>query len=213
MKRILFVAAAIFVCVAMSAQSKGEKSISGSLVTTFGNSSVKTYNGITTNTQDVPTASEFNVMAGFGYFVSDHLRFAIGMGVPIKSTPDTPSGDTWLKTKTTGFMINPNIAYYMRVADRLYYNPEIGYLFGTGSVKKDLTPSTTHNANYNGHIVYLNFLSLEFRASQKFAIGTNIGDLSYSYSKIKDKDSEAYASTGEVRCDLNKAEVYVSFYF
>ena len=63
------------------------------------------------------------------------------------------------------------------------------------------------------HYIARNSHSLEFRASQKFAIGAIIGDLSYSYSKIKDKDSEAYASTGEVRCALNKAEVYVSFYF
>lgn len=213
MKRFLLVTAAIFVSVAMSAQSKGEMVISGSLSTSFGNQSIKAYDGVNTDTQEGPTESKFGIMAEFGYFVSDHIRFGISMGVPISSTPNSKSGDTWLKTKTIGFNINPSIAYYMRIADRLYYNPEIGYSFETGSYKQDLTPSTTHNDNYIGNIVYLNFLSLEFRASQKLAIGANIGQLSYAKLKVKDKDSDAYVSSSALQCILNQAKVYVSFYF
>lgn len=213
MKKILFVAATIFVSIAMSAQSKGEMYIAGSLSASFGNQTTKSYNGTNTITQDGPLQSEVGFRAEFGYFASDNLRFALGMGVPYVSTPNSLSGDTWLKSKGIGFLISPNIAYYTRIADRLYYNPEIGYTFETGSYKQDLTTSTTYNAHYNGHVVYLQLLSLEFRASQKFAIGIGIGGLSYTYLKIKDKDSDSYVSNRQFKFDLNKANVHVSFYF
>lgn len=215
MKKKLFVLAAIFVSVAMSAQSKGEMYIGGAISATFGNQSteVNNGNGISITTKGEPLESSLDFMAEFGYFVSDNLRFALCLAVPMSSTPTGKSGDTWLKTKTTGFRINPNIAYYMRVADRLYYNPEIGYFFETGSFNEDLTEKTTYKTDYTTNSVYLNFLSFEFRATQKLAIGVGVGSIGYYKMKINDKDSDSYMSSEQFMFVLNKAQINVNYYF
>ena len=212
MKKILLAAAALFVCVALSAQSKGEKYIAVSVGASFGSENVESYDGAYTTNTSSPLTTSFNVMGEFGYFIADNLRLALALGVPYSSTPTTKSGNTWLRRNTIGFQINPNIAYYVRLADNFYYTPEVGFSYQFGGYKEDMTTSTSMNLNYSGWDVYANILALEFRVSEKLAIGAGVGAVSYSTVKYTEKGAAEYIKDGQFRFDLNSASVHVRLY-
>ena len=215
MKRFFLLALAAFsVCFAMTAQNAGDKYIAASLAFSFGNQNVETSNdGVYSTMQSAPLATSVGLQAELGYFSADNFRLGLCLGIPFNSTPESLSGTTWLKTKTVGFSINPNIAYYLPLADRLYYTPEIGFSYEIGSYKEDLTTSTTYNANYSGWDLYVHILALEYRVSPKFAIGVGIGSVSYANAKIKDKNSGAYISSKQFSLDFNSSTTHARFYF
>ena len=213
MKRIVLIAIALLGCISLSAQNRGDKYIAGSIGASFGNQNSELYDGSYTTTANQPLTTSFSVQAEFGYFVADNLRLALALGVPFSSSPTTQSGSTWLKTNTFGIQINPNIAYYVKLADRLYYTPEIGASLEFGSYKEDMTTSSSYNANLSGWDIYANILALEFQVSERFAIGVGIGSVSYGYAKVSDKSSSAYLGNGQFRFNLNDSSVHARFYF
>lgn len=212
MKRIILAVASLFACVTLFAQSKGEKYIAASIGASFGNENVETYDGAYTTSTSSPLTTSFDVMGEFGYFIADNVRLALAIGVPYSSTPTTQSGNTWLRRNTVGLHINPNIAYYVRLADNFYYTPELGFSYQFGSYKEDMTTSTSMNLNYNAWNVYANILSLEFRVSPKLAIGAGVGSLSYSSVKYSRNGAVEYLKDGQLRFNLNDASVHVRFY-
>ena len=111
-----------------------------------------------------------------------------------------------------GVKINPNIAYYVKLADSFYYTPEIGFSYELGSLKEDMTASTSMNLNYNGWSLYANILALEIRVSPKLAIGAGIGSISYSNVKLTEKGAVEYIKDGQFRFNLNDASVHARFY-
>lgn len=213
MKRTILVIAALLSCVASYAQSKGDKFIAASINASFGSQNTESSDGAYTTTQESPLTTSVGSQAEFGYFVADNLRLALCLGVAFNSSPVNQSGGTWLKSNTIGFQINPNLAYYFHIADRLYYTPELGFSFETGSYKEDITPSTSYNANYSGWDIYANILALEFQVSPKLAFGVGIGSIVYANVKIEDKSSDAYFGNSQFLVDLNHASVHVRYYF
>jgi hypothetical protein len=212
MKKSILVVAALFACVVLSAQSKGEKYIAVSVSASFGNETIETYDGAYTTSDSGPLTTSVDVMGEFGYFIADNVRLALALGVPYSSTPVTQSGNTWLRRNTLGFQINPNIAYYVRLADNFYYTPEIGFSYQFGSYKEDMTASTSRNLNYNGWSIYANILALEFRVSPKLAIGAGVGSVSYVNGKYSMNGAVEYFKDGQLRFDLNGASVHLRFY-
>lgn len=215
MKRIFLLAlAALSVCISTTAQNVGDKYIAAAMAFSFGNQNVETSNnGVYSTTQSAPLTTSVGIQAELGYFLADNVRLGFCLGIPFNSTPEALSGTTWLKTKTVGFTINPSIAYYLPLADRLYYTPEIGFSYEIGSYKEDLTTTTTYNANYSGWNLYVHILALEYRVSPKFAIGVGIGSVSYANVKIKDKNSGAYVSNKQLSFDFNSSSTSARFYF
>lgn len=212
MKRIIIAVAALFACVALSAQSKGEMYIDASLGASFGTENVESYDGsYTTNTSN-PLSTTFSVMGEFGYFIADNVRLALAIGVPYSSSPITKNGSTWLHRNAIGVKINPNIAYYVKLTDIFYYTPEVGFSYELGTLKEDMTASTSMNLNYNGWDIYANILALEFRVSPKLAIGVGIGSISYSNVKFTEKGAVEYIKDGQFRFNLNDASVHARFY-
>ena len=212
MKRIIIAAATLFACIALSAQSKGEMYIAASLGASFGSENVESYDGsYTTNTSN-PLSTSFNVMGEFGYFIADNVRLALALGVPYSTSPTTQSGSTWLQRSAVGLQINPNIAYYVKLADNFFYIPEVGFSYESGTLKDDITTSTSLNLNYNGWDVYVNILALEFRVCPKLAIGVGFGSVSYSSVKYTEKGAVEYIKDGQLRFNLNDASVHVRFY-
>lgn len=212
MKKFLIVSTALFVCVASLAQSKGDKYLAASISASFGSKDVKTYDGYTSASQSSPLTTSFTGQAEFGYFIADNVRLAMCIGVPFTSTPISKSGGTWLKSKTIGFQINPSAAYYVKMADHLYYTPEVGFSYGFGTYNEDLTLSTTYKANYSGWDIYANILALEFQVNPKFAIGVVVGAFAYSHVKIEDKSSSAYVRNNQFQFTLNSASLHARFY-
>lgn len=212
MKKIILITAALFACMVLSAQNKNEKYISVSISTSFGIENVESYDGAYTTHTTNPLTTSLNVMGEFGYFIADKIRLAMAVGVPFSSSPTTKSGNTWLRNNVVGVQVNPNIAYYVKLADNFYYTPEIGFSYNLGTFKEDITTNASMNLNYNGWDVYANILALEFRISPKLAIGTNIGAISYSNVKYTERGTAKYIKDSQLRLDFNDASFHVRFY-
>lgn len=193
-------------------QNKGDKYVAASFGASFGSQTYQSYDGTYTTSQNSPLTTTLCVQGEFGYFIADNIRFALAIGVPFSSTPRELSGNSWLMSKTISFQINPNIAYYFRLTDSLYYTPEVGFTYEFGSVKEDMTASATYSLDYSGWDIYANLLALEFRVNSKFAIGVGFGSIGYSDGKITDKGSANYFSTSQFRCNLNSGSVHFRFY-
>lgn len=212
MKRIILLSAAVLASLSLFAQRKGDKYISASMSASLGSQTIETFDGAYTTTSSQPKGTTLSVMGEFGFFLADNFRLALALGVPFSSTPTSQISNVWLKSNTIGFQINPNIAYYVKLAQGLYYTPEIGFSYEFGSYKEDLTANTSFNAKYSGWDVYANLLALEFQVNPKFAVGVGIGNITYAKAKIKDKTSSAYYGTSQLQFNLNTASVHVRFY-
>lgn len=106
------------------------------------------------------------------------------MSVPFSSSPVEEIDGKWLKNTAAAFAINPNIAYYVKLANRFYYTPEVGVSFDFGSRKEQLSKSESYKTPFWGWNVYANLLALEFRVTDKFAIGALIGSYRIRQHKI-----------------------------
>lgn len=110
-----------------------------------------------------PLASASEIAAGigiapeFGYFVTNRLKIG--------------ATATWtFSASTHAITIGPNLAYYVRLCDGLYYTPGIEICFAYGA---------TDDYNMPGLGAGLRVLSLEFRPTQHFGFEVNMMSLSY----------------------------------
>lgn len=213
MKQYLLAIAALFTSVALFAQAKGEKYIALSGGASFGNGLVESYDGSKVTNSSNPLDTKFFIMGELGYFVAKNFRLALGVGVPYTSTPTTKSGNTWLYSKVIAFQINPNIAYYVRLADRFYYTPEVGFSYNIGNYLEEMIAGSAMTLKLRGWTVYTNLFALEYRVSPKVAISTSIGTISYSKNKYTAKGTTAYIKEGLFNYGFNDATVSVRFYF
>ena len=214
MKRIILLSILLCGTLSLSAQNKGDKYLAGSFGLSFGNQEQELSNGAVSTTTSQPLSTSFNLMGELGYFIADNLRVGLALGVPFNSSPSNQTDDgTWLKTNTLGFQINPSIAYYVKMAENLYYTPEIGGSYEIGSYKEQLTKNNTYNADYSGWDLYFHFLAMEYRVNEKFALGVGIGTLGYVNAKVTDKDTDAFLGTSQLVFDFNSASVSARYYF
>ena len=134
---------------AVNAQQKGEAYFGGNL--TFGVTSV----GVSGWGSE--TTATFGIAPEFGYFVAD--KFKIGLGI---------SYDYADESHMMTFM--PNLAYYVPLAKNLYYVPEFsiggGFVAGGGD-------------SVGMFALSLKLAALEYRATQKFALGVSLVNLDY----------------------------------
>ena len=213
MKKIMLFAVAMLIGVVSFAQKKGEMYVAGSISADFGTQKSILSDGSYSTSASQPLSSSFSFGAEYGYFVADNLRLAMYMAVPMSWSPEEEVDGKWLKDKASAFAINPNVAYYVRLADRFYYTPEVGVSFDFGSLKEELTKSETYTTPFWGWNVYANLLALEFRVSERIAIGALVGGISYGSTIYTDKESEAKLASNQFNFDFNNSSVQFRFYF
>lgn len=184
MKRILCCALfAIASCTIASAQERGEMYIGGILGV-----STHSFNGDDTSISD----TYFRLAPEFGIFVRDNLR--VGGKIDYSLAP--------LIGRTTHTVaIGPNIAYYLRICDRIYYVPEVGLGFAYASYDK---------MSGVGLVSEFRLGAFEYRHSEKWSFSLNLMSLDYttlSFSKEK-------ITSNEVNFHLGiSPTVGVKFYF
>ena len=204
---------AMLIGVASFAQIKGDMYIAGSIFTGFGTQTTTLSEGGYSVSVDQPLSTSFSFGVEYGYFVADNIRLAMAMSLPSFSSPFEEVDGKWLKDKESSFVINPNVAYYLRLADRLYYTPEVGVSVSFGSLKEQLSKSETYKTPFWGWDVYANLLALEFRVSEKIAIGALIGAISYGSVIYTNVDTDYKAAINQFDFDLNNSRVQFRFYF
>lgn len=213
MKRLVLFAVAMFIGLASFAQKKGDMFIAGSISADFGTQTTSLSDGGHSTSVSMPLPTRIGFGVEYGYFVVDNLKLGMSMSVPLTSTPVEEVDGKWLKDKTFSFAVNPNAAYYVRLADRLYYTPEVGVSAYFGSLKEQPSKSETYKTPFWGWAVYANLLSFEFRVSEKIAIGALIGDMSYGSTIYTNTYNDAKATINQFKFDLNNSSVHFYFYF
>lgn len=213
MKKILLFSVAMLIGVASFAQKKGDMYIAGSISTDFGTQTTTLSEGGYSASVSQPLGTSFSFGAEYAYFVADNFRLAMAMAVPFSSSPVEEVGGKWLKDKASSFAINPNISYYVRLADRFYYTPEVGVSVNFGSLKEQLSKSETYKTPFWGWDVYANLLALEFRVSERIAIGALVGGISYGSAIYTNVDTDVKATINQFDFDFNNSSIHFRFYF
>ena len=194
MKRLFCILLALTACVCLSAQQRGDKAISVYAGGAFSNAPYTA----------VQAAGEFN------YFVADNFRLSFAVGVPFTSATVVDN----LKQNTFGVYFNPNIAYYVKLADRFYLTPELGGGYELGSFKQTYTSTSSVlvNGKYNGYYIYFTPLQIEFKVNSHFAIGVAIGEFYYENFKYKDSSNQIVDKSDTFSFMLNAGNVCCRFY-
>lgn len=213
MKRFYLIMSVMLLSIASFAQTKGEMFIAGTVSADLGTQKTTLSDGSYSTSAKQPLNSSFGLGVEYGYFVADNWRLTLAMAVPFSSSPVEEVDGKWLNNTAAAFAINPNVAYYVKLADRFYYTPEVGVSFDFGSRKEQLSKSESYKTPFWGWNVYANLLALEFRVTNKFAIGAVIGAIGYGNTRFTDKDTDAYLDNSQFTFGLNDSSVHVRFYF
>lgn len=215
MKKLILLSLAIMLSVMSYAQLKGEKYVSGAVAFSAGSSKVIVSDGTLSTESTTPSNTTFQIGGEFCYFVVDNFRLGMSISIPIISTPTSEDENgRWLKTTTFGLAINPNIAYYIKITDRIFYTPEFGIAYEFGVYNQKFSSTNHYRTGYSGWAIYLNYASFEFRATEKFAVGLNVGAMEYiPLVMINDKESDGYIATSNFNFNLNSAVISMKMYF
>ena len=154
MKKLLCCALlAIASCTIASAQNKGEMYVGGIL-------------GVSTSSFSADETSisntSFRIAPEFGYFVRDNLRIGGLLEYGIEPL------EGWTTHTIT---IGPNVAYYVKLCDRIYYVPEIGLGFAYASF--DGVSGVGLDSEFK-------FGAFEYRHSAKWSLSLNLMSLDYT---------------------------------
>jgi hypothetical protein len=146
---ILFVAVIAMFATSANAQEKGEMYVGGTLG--FSIASVGA-NG------HMATGGSFNVTPEFGYFVADNLKIGAELTYGISGGTHT-------------MLLMPNVAYYLRIVDKLYYTPQL-------SLGGGFAADSGYSAG--AFAVSLHLASLEFKPVENMGISVGLVDLNYT---------------------------------
>ena len=99
-KIIIFAAALLLGCSAMSAQNKGDMSVGGIFGFSAGASKTNiTSNSTTVKGDNVPSAASFQLNGNFGFFFADNWKLGASLGYTFTSEPTAKKDDKWLKNR------------------------------------------------------------------------------------------------------------------
>ena len=213
MKKLLMFAGAMLVAIASYAQDRGDMYVSGSIALDLGTQTTTLSSSSNSVSASQPLDTDLNFAVEYGYFVADNVRIAMALSVPFLSSPTAQLDGIWLSEDTAALTLNPNVAYYIHLADRLYYTPEVGAAFTFGSVNDHLSKTETYKTPFRGWNVYANILALELKVSRRIAIGAVVGSFVYGSVITSSDDSKIQSSVNQFKFTLNNSSLHFRFYF
>ena len=211
MKKLFIMMAALFAGVSMSAQMKGDMSISGNFGIGTGNSVATTNYSNVTTTVKAPKGIDFNIGASYGYFVADNLEVSLGLYYGLyriqNNWMDTDTNKKFYDMKNS-FTIAPQLKYYLSIVDDVfYYTPsfKIGYSFESGKSQLDENTTVDYKWELEGlpgvgfggprtFTIGLDLVSFEYKPSYNIGINFSLGgiyykNVSYKYEADDSKDT------------------------
>ena len=212
MKKIVLFSIAMLMSVASFAQKKGDMYVAGSFATDFGAYTMSSSADGYATSEKTPFGTSFEIGGDYAYFVADNVRLGLGASFPFSSSPIEKVDGKWLKDKTADFYFSPDVAYYVKLADRFYYTPEIGMLFGWSRIRTQLSPSLTESTSISTWGGYINILAFEFQASERMAIGVTVGGIAAYSSVYTYNDSDVKYKMNQFFCDLNNGSLHFRWY-
>jgi hypothetical protein len=161
------------------AQSKGDKCISYLFGIEVTKHSEKV--GSTTNEGKPYVKMEFH--PGFHYFLADNFRVGAQMTLRRESQKYDSDGKYIKGT----FLAGASTAYYMMLAEKYYFTPEIGLYYAHTKIK-DKSGNTTTESKANGFMLQMLPIMVEFRPTEHYGFSASIIAIEYSVLKAKDAD-------------------------
>ncbi len=214
MKKHVFFAAAMLISLASMAQTKGEHYVAGTITANGGTLKTTKTEGAYSYSKNQPLDAAYEIAAEYGHFVADNFRVAVSLGASLASSPNVKEEWGWKKDRILAFAFNPNVSYYMRLAGNLYYTPEIGFSLERGSLRAQTSMLDADVTPLWGWNVYAHLLALEYRATEKVAIGAVIGTINYGGIK----NTEIYytntieTTMNQFMFNMNKSSIIIRFY-
>lgn len=211
MKRNLFIAMACLVGIASFAQKKGGMLVSGSFTADFGLYKTSSSNRENPASEFKPISAEYYFEAGYGYFVADNVRVGAYLSVPYYSYPTVKDGDKWLKDKVISVDVTPHVAYYLKLADKFYYTPEVGAVLSWGRSTMQWEPSETTVVPTTAWGIYMDLFAVEYKVTDKIALGASLGGP--SYFRVTEKYGAESVKTDQFLFDFSGATLSFNYYF
>ena len=228
MKKILLFAAALFAGVSMSAQLKGDMSVSGNLLVSTGNQVSVTSAGNTTTNVKKPDLFEFGLGASFGYFVAENCELSLGLNYGLEREW-TNWVDSDAKKKlydsTNKITFTPGFKYYVSLVDDVfYYTPNVYLGLGFNSGKTQISDTETVKKESLPFVfdLGLDVAAFEIKPSYNIGITFSLGGLYYTNMSAKwetgsgDSLVKHKESVSEFKISLDNfftPKIGVKFYF
>ena len=213
MKKFASFMVAVLISVASFAQQQGDSYLSGMIGASGGTQKTTLNEDRYSYSENQPLNSSFSIGLEYAYFIKNNLRTALCLSTSTSSSPTTNTGFGWLKSKVFSVDINPNIAYHVRLTDNLYYTPEVGLSLEIGSVKNQIDRNESYKFPGFGWGAYAHLLALEFKVTEKIAIGANVCSLSYTGVTIWDNSSDISHTANQLNFNLNDSSINFRYYF
>lgn len=213
MKKLLLLFGVVILSLNVFAQNKGDMYVLTSVNASFGQmSSYQIYNNQSTLYAEEPMDTQLGLGLGFGYFVANNFRLELVVsGYSVKS-PREKTSTVWLNDVNKGVQINPSISYFVKLADRFYYTPEIGAGFDFGKYVYEETVARSTTYPYRGYSLYANLLAFQFKVSQRFSLGVNAGDVQYTHGTYYYLD-EPFFESKSLGFRWNRGSISALLYF
>lgn len=183
MKKVFVFSLAMFIATASFAQMKGEMSVGGKLGVTArsltGSVTMKVGSNTETGKNNPSSAVNFIIAPEFNYFVIDNLQITgrLAYGISSNAMKDIES-DSRATVNTHSFMIGPAVSYYLKLADKLYYTPEVGIYASVYVEESILKTSGDKNVSkspaFGGADLQFNLASFEYRPTDRLGINLNL---------------------------------------
>lgn len=212
MKKAVLFSIAMLMSVATFAQKKGDLYVGGSFSTEFGGYTMSTSLDDYATSEKASVGVSSEIGAEFAYFVANNTRLGLEVYFPFSSSPTEKVDGKWLKTKDKALVIVPSVAYYVKLADRFYYTPEIGILSHWNTSKTPTSPSTTETLSDFSWGGYINLLAFEFQASERIAIGVTAGGIGAFTSIYAYKGDDVKYKMNQITCEFNNACLHFRWY-
>ena len=211
MKKTILFMIAMLISVASFAQKKGDISVSATYSTDFGTYTTSSSLDGFSSSESHLFDSSFSLGTGIDYFVADNVRLGLSIDVPFTTAPlDKIDGET-LEHKSFSINATPNVAYYVKLSDWLYYTPTVGAYLGWGSSRNELSLTETERWTESTWGFYTDLLSFEFKVSDRFSIATIFGGLGW-YSTLYKYPDHTYKINQFVG-DINNTTMHFKWYF
>lgn len=215
MKRLALLIAVVALSLNVFGQDKGEVYLLTSVSGSFGQQKSNTYNynGTVASTTESPWDTKLGFNAGVGWFAAKNFRLELALGVSNEKQPrEQTSSSSWLYSNFLDFSVNPSLSYYVRLADRFYYAPEIGVGLAFGKFTYEDMPSHAWNYPYRCYNFYANLLAFEYRVGPHFGLWVNVGNLNHYRWSYYD-DGKIFYSSRSTGFNLNYGIIAAHIYF
>lgn len=185
----------------LHAQKKGDFSLGLSAGISYTDATALSKTTMSGNT-DNNSVYSFGVSASpeIGYFIVDNLKISLSGGYALQSErKEGTYGGVEPKMSTGVFAIGPSVSYYLKLARRLYFTPEIGAFYAFGTTKqRDISlvfsgsagdlPNNTgtvgisvsdFSTELHGFELAANLFALEYKPSDRIGIAVSFGQIEY----------------------------------